>query len=444
MRADQIAKLRIVVVPIILVPLFLAMVYISSGSASSTTYSDEFTATALDAKWTWINPLSDCGYDLSANPGHLRISVPSGNHDLYTYSNLNAPRITQSISGDFTIETRVLFDPSYGAQCAGILVWKDSDNYLRLDRVYAGVGGGVMQAVDLSGEYLDSWHYYGSAAYANTTTYLRLERTGCNFTASYSSDGVSWTFLDTASFPGLEDPVQIGLFVLDEWQNNPIHADFDYFKVETPDLPSRPVAVAGTSLDGNNMLQLDGTLSNDPNVDPLTFNWQIDPLNGTGQTETRTGQVASIADLPVGNYQVTLTVSNGTLSDTDTMLLGIPAAVGGEEPPPTDILQEQVENTKDKISNYQDNSFDAPNDKAAENRRKALLNMLDKVSEHIETGDYQAAIDQLQDILAKSDGLSPADSAPDWIIDDPATEANEQEEVATIVSHLINNLQALL
>lgn len=202
---------------------------------------------------------------------------------------------------------------------------------------------------------------------------------------------------------------------------------------------ARPTAVAGTSLDGNNRLQLDGTLSSDPDGDPLTFSWQIE-----GETTHRTGQIVSIADLPVGNYQVILTVGDGTYTETDTMLFGVPAGAG-VEPPPADALQEQVQNIKDRISCFSTSSFDAPNEKAAENRRKALLNMLDKVSEHIDTGDFQAAIDQLEDILVKSDRLSPPDSPPDWIIDDPVTtEINEQEEIAQSLSNLLIDLDALL
>lgn len=208
------------------------------------------------------------------------------------------------------------------------------------------------------------------------------------------------------------------------------------YSVATP-----PSAVAGTSLDADNMLQLNGTESSDPDGDQLTFSWDI---TGNETQSNRTGQIVSIADLPVGDYEVTLTVSDGTYTDTDTMLLGIPAGAG-EPPAPSNELQQQVQDAQDKVSNYSTDSFDAPNDKARENRRKALLNMLDIVSEHIETGDYQAAIDQLNDILAKSDGLAPPDSAPDWIVDDTSTtEVNEQQEVAGLVSSLITDLEALL
>ena len=109
-----------------------------------------------------------------------------------------------------------------------------------------------------------------------------------------------------------------------------------------------------------------------------------------------------------------------------------------------EALKEEVQNIKDQISSYSTTSFNAPNEKAAKNLRKALLNMLDRVYEYIDTGDYQAAIDQLEDILAKSDGLYPPYSAPDWIGNDPSTPIIEQQEVAQLVSNLIADLQALL
>jgi len=177
---------------------------------------------------------------------------------------------------------------------------------------------------------------------------------------------------------------------------------------ETPQEP--PVAVAGTSLDGDDLLQLDGTLSSDSGDDPLTFSWQID-----GEATPRLGQIVSIADLAVGNYLVTLTVSDGIDSTIDTMLFGVPAGSGVVGPTP-DVLQEITLAIQDLIISFQTSNFYAPNDKARENRRKALLNMLDKVFDAIGIGDFQAAIDQLRDVLAKSDGLGPPDSAPDWII----------------------------
>ena len=191
--------------------------------------NDEFGGTVLNPAWNWTNPSGDCNYSLVTNPGFLRISAPGDGHDLNPLSNYNAPRVIQSTSGNFVAETRILCDPQYNAQGAGILIWTDSDNYLRLDRINH-IGG---QVVDLVGKKAGTWLDSNQSTYLLAEAYLRLERTGDMFIAKYGMDGINWTTLCTASFPFI-DPVSIGLFVLDQGQNNPIYADFDYFRVGNP------------------------------------------------------------------------------------------------------------------------------------------------------------------------------------------------------------------
>jgi cytochrome c len=213
----------VVTAAITLVSIIIGVLAVHFGESK---YNDEFTSTTLSSKWTWVDSSGDCSYSLTENPGYVRIILSSGEHDLYPDSNHNAPRIIQSANGDFVIETKVLFNPQYNAQGAGILIWEDSNNYLRLNRLEDFRG----QLVDLSGENGGSWSYFAENQYTYTITYLRVARTKNTFTASYSSDGVNWIFLSSISFP-LIDPVRIGLFAINQWQNNPVYADFDYFRV---------------------------------------------------------------------------------------------------------------------------------------------------------------------------------------------------------------------
>ena len=53
---------------------------------------------------------------------------------------------------------------------------------------------------------------------------------------------------------------------------------------------------------------------------------------------------------------------------------------------------------------------------------------------------FQGAIDELRNLLEKTDVLSPPDSAPDWVVDDPATPVNEQADIAQLISGLLNDL----
>jgi len=241
--------------------------------------SDEFGGTVLNPAWIWLDPLRDCNYNLTANPGHLRIFVPGDGHDLYPGANYNAPRVIQLASGDFVIETRVLFDPQHDAQGAGILIWKDSDNYLRLDRLFH-IGG---QVVDLSGKKAGTWFPNAQTPYLLTETYLRLERTADTFTAKYSEDGIDWITLGNISFPFV-DPVCIGLFVIDQWQNNPIYADFDYFRVGISSRINRLTAYIMNS----NSLPVDNASVNVAHITTYT--------NSSGY---------ALFDLPFGTYNVT-------------------------------------------------------------------------------------------------------------------------------------------
>jgi len=86
-----------------------------------------------------------------------------------------------------------------------------------------------------------------------------------------------------------------------------------------------PVAVAGTSLDANDQLELNGSLSTDPDGTIVTYSWQI-----AGEASPRLGQIFTIADLLPGEYTVELTViDDDGLSSTDTMLFGVPPSPTG-------------------------------------------------------------------------------------------------------------------
>ena len=88
-----------------------------------------------------------------------------------------------------------------------------------------------------------------------------------------------------------------------------------------------PVAVAGTSLDSAGLLQLDGSLSYDPDGTVVSYSWNI-----SGDTSTYNGKKVSIASLAPGTYTIQLTVSdNDGMTDSDTMLLGIKNADDGED-----------------------------------------------------------------------------------------------------------------
>lgn len=105
-------------------------------NVSFSTYSKEW-----PVGWQWIDPdekYNPTPHDVKS--GVLRIKIPT-RKNLYG-DNRNAPRYLKAIKGDFQIETRVKFLPKENYQGAGLLIYKDENNYLRFERAYGGVGGG--------------------------------------------------------------------------------------------------------------------------------------------------------------------------------------------------------------------------------------------------------------------------------------------------------------
>jgi regulation of enolase protein 1 (concanavalin A-like superfamily) len=91
--------------------------------------------------WQWIDPDEKhrpSPHDTKS--GVLRVTVPTGK-DMYGDLR-NAPRYLKPIKGDFQIETRVKFLPRENYQGAGLLIFKDDNNFIRFERAYGGIGGG--------------------------------------------------------------------------------------------------------------------------------------------------------------------------------------------------------------------------------------------------------------------------------------------------------------
>lgn len=224
----------------------------------ATTYSgfcDDFESSSLNPGWQWVDPLSDSGYSLSAQPGQIRFSIPDGEHDLYI--NQNAPRLLQPVDGNFTINTKLSITPSYSYQGAGLLIWQDQNNYIRLERTY---GWGMAVWYRKNGVY-DGLELPFSAP----VTYIKIQRAGNDFTAWYSADNASWNQAISLNFPS-DSRLQVGMVAINQWQDNPVWADFDYFHfagcegnsantlflpmLMTPDV-SIPVSSVLTPFDGN-------------------------------------------------------------------------------------------------------------------------------------------------------------------------------------------------
>lgn len=134
------------------------------------------------------------------------IEVPGTWHDLNPHVNkLNSPRLVRTVEGDFSITVKVSgeFKPlgkkqnpvSVPTTGGGIVVWNNSDNFIRLERFALTRGGKVTPLVvflEREAGYQGAEH---NERYPGGDCYLRMERKGSRITGAISLDGKKWKSL---------------------------------------------------------------------------------------------------------------------------------------------------------------------------------------------------------------------------------------------------------
>jgi len=154
------------------------------------------------AGWgTAFNPDNDC--TIKPDGKDLTVEVPGKPHGFHP--EYNAPRVIRDVEGDFlaTVKVEGTFQPggtSTNAKTvpfngAGLVVWNDAENYIRLERAAILRGGKVTTYAML--EELEGGHQGASHSgpLPPGTAYLRIERRGGRIVAGISPDGAQWKTL---------------------------------------------------------------------------------------------------------------------------------------------------------------------------------------------------------------------------------------------------------
>jgi hypothetical protein len=160
----------------------------------------------LSTGWHWTNPAEDCRYSLANG-----LEIFAGNGRGLWRTDLTAPRLTRTVVGEGAIE--VTCEPvSTGRPClGGLLIWRDRDNFLRLDR---GVEG--PNEISLKGYIRGERAFLGRGRLiASGSLVLRLEWNNSRVRALCSPDGIEWFLLGTGELAG-EGPVEVGMCALGE------------------------------------------------------------------------------------------------------------------------------------------------------------------------------------------------------------------------------------
>ena len=186
-----------------------------------------------------VDPDGDCNVKLEGKA--LVMNLPGTLHDLNAdIDKYNAPRVLREVEGNFVIQVKVVGDFKPGPKSmrakglpfngGGIFVWRDSDNYIRLERgalINRGRLGTLAIFEEREGGSSGAQH---NSQLTPGTAYLKLERRGSRIYGFTSKDGTHWTQLkpiDTVWPPQLK----VGVDAINS-SNEPFKVRFEELKIK--------------------------------------------------------------------------------------------------------------------------------------------------------------------------------------------------------------------
>jgi hypothetical protein len=198
----------------------------SSTEFSEIVFQDEFDRGQLKSEW-WLEDQSG-GFSWQQQQGYAEFRAETGN-DLFHETNFDATRLTQEITGDFAIETRIRVTPNL-QEYGGLLVWKSQDRFLRFEKT----SGADPFKGDIRFEG-HLWHRRNLIKRVSemrhvNSLYMRLERKGHIFSAYASANGINWLDCGT-TIMGAGDPISVGIYGLAPGKIDETVTSFDYFRI---------------------------------------------------------------------------------------------------------------------------------------------------------------------------------------------------------------------
>jgi hypothetical protein len=198
--------------------------------------TDQFNAAAINTSvWSLYSSLGDGS--MSESGGHLQITAPAGNaHYPNTTGNTAIQVLQQVVNADFQVEAK--FDSTPSDSSEGIMALQDQSNYIHCS-VASNSDGVHPFSGFLSGSTITNGNY--AADIGSVASYwLRLARSGNNWTCSVSTDGTNYSTV--TSFSQALTLNQLGVWA-GNWQGTAFTAQVDYFSngFTTQPSPGAPV-----------------------------------------------------------------------------------------------------------------------------------------------------------------------------------------------------------
>lgn len=273
--------------------------------------SDDFNSCEIDTvAWQLVDPRGDSSATLvggGTGDARLELSVPGGvTHDPWNVN--NAARLMQdTLNVDFEIEAKFDSPVTQRFQSQGLMVEASPTDWVRFDVYHDGTDTHLFAADIVGGS---------GTVHLNATTpvtfplHLRLARVGDQWTASYSSDGQSWTVADT--FEHAMVVRQYGVFAGNDGNTAPAHtAAVDYFQTSTDPLVDEDLGPIPQQNELQALRTGEGTLTVVPRKaayacgETVTLSAQPDPgWTFQGWQGDVTGQETSVELSMVGDRKV--------------------------------------------------------------------------------------------------------------------------------------------
>jgi pyrimidine-specific ribonucleoside hydrolase len=213
---------------------FLSLDWEESLTSASAQWMETFDQAALARDWIWMRE-ERSDWDAAIRPGYLRVHTRPQTIYFTAPNNQQNILLRRAPPGDFTLTTRVEFEPSHNFQQAALIVYRSDDNFVLIDRGFCDQcptgGNGVY--FDSEGDGVPEFSH--SQAYAASSAYLRIRRAGSSYLGSYSTDGLAWTVLGQVDRPDLTN-VLVGLSATNANTDAAVpsaHADFDFIRLDS-------------------------------------------------------------------------------------------------------------------------------------------------------------------------------------------------------------------
>ena len=212
-----------------------------TGARGARSFNEEFAGGKLQPGWSWYhrNPKTS---SLTKHPDFLHLE---GSHEIAANcTGVENFLLRKSPAGDFEITTAVQIRPKVNYQEAGLIVFNDADNYMKLDVVFNSMDvvfnsnlWGPTTGVELLREQSAVFNptpWPNSKWKWGKTAYLRISRVENSYSGYYSSNGTGWHPVGELEAGNLSH-LRIGLFAMsgcgDTTQFPPVSADFDFFRI---------------------------------------------------------------------------------------------------------------------------------------------------------------------------------------------------------------------